>query len=145
MATMRPLRRRMIEDMTIRNLSPETQQSYVRAVAKFSNNFGRSPDRLGLEEVRAYQVHLTSQGIAWSSLNQTVCALRFWRPLGLALLPLSVGLVFAVVYGQFHYAVDAVAGLGVAAVVVTSLNAGLERARLPATSRAEIESPTLRL
>ncbi len=78
MATMSPLRRRMIEDMTIRNLSPETQQSYVRAVAKFSNHFGRSPDRLGLEEVRAYQVHLTSQGIAWSSLNQTVCALRFF-------------------------------------------------------------------
>jgi len=75
----------------------------------------------------------------------TVCALRFWRPLGLALLPLSVGLVFAVVYGQFHYAVDAVAGLGVAAVVVTSLNAGLERARAPSTPRAEIESPTLRL
>ena len=78
MATMSPLRRRMIEDMTIRNLSPQTQQSYLRAVAKFSLYFGRSPDRLGVEEVRAYQVHLTSQGVAWSSLNQTVCALRFF-------------------------------------------------------------------
>jgi site-specific recombinase XerD len=68
----------MIEDLTIRNLSPETQQSYVRAVAKFSEHFGRSPDRLGREEVRAYQVHLTSQGIAWASLNQIVCALRFF-------------------------------------------------------------------
>ena len=78
MATISPLRRRMIEDMVVRNLSPETQQSYVRAVAKFSKHFGRSPDRLGAEEVRAYQVHLTSQGIAWASLNQTVCALRFF-------------------------------------------------------------------
>jgi integrase/recombinase XerD len=78
MATMSPLRRRMIEDMVVRNLSPETQQSYVRAVAKFSKHFGRSPDRLGAEEVRAYQVHLTSQGVAWASLNQTVCALRFF-------------------------------------------------------------------
>jgi integrase/recombinase XerD len=78
MATMSPLRRRMIEDMVVRNLSPETQQSYVRAVAKFSRYFGRSPDRLGAEEVRAYQVHLTSQGIAWASLNQAVCALRFF-------------------------------------------------------------------
>ena len=58
MAEMSPLRRRMIEDMTVRNLSPATQRSYVHAVAKFSRYFGRSPDRLGLEDVRAYQVHL---------------------------------------------------------------------------------------
>ena len=44
MAQMSPLRRRMIEDMTIRNLSPATQQSYVHAVSKFSQYFGRSPD-----------------------------------------------------------------------------------------------------
>ena len=78
MAAISPLRRRMIEDMKIRNLSPETQQSYVRAVAKFSRHFGQSPDRLGVEEVRRYQVHLTSQRIAWASLNQIVCALRFF-------------------------------------------------------------------
>lgn len=47
MANMSPLRRRMIEDMAIRNLSPATQRSYVHAVAKFSRYFGRSPDRLG--------------------------------------------------------------------------------------------------
>jgi Phage integrase, N-terminal SAM-like domain len=47
-------------------------------VTKFSRHFGRSPDRLGIEEVRAYQLHLTSQGVAWASLNQTVCALRFF-------------------------------------------------------------------
>ena len=74
MAPMSPLRRRMIEDMTIRNLSPATQQSYVHAVSKFSQYFGRSPDRLGLEDVRAYQVHLASKGVAWASLNQVVCA-----------------------------------------------------------------------
>ena len=78
MAQMSPLRRRMIEDMTIRNLSPATQQSYVHAVSKFSRYFGRSPDRLGLEDVRAYQVHLASKGVAWASLNQAVCALRFF-------------------------------------------------------------------
>ncbi len=37
----------MIEDMTVRNLSPATQQSYLNAVSKFSRYFGRSPDRLG--------------------------------------------------------------------------------------------------
>ena len=49
-----PLRRRMIEDMTIRNFSAATQQSYLYAVARFSRYFHRSPDRLGMEEVRAY-------------------------------------------------------------------------------------------
>jgi len=78
MADLSPLRRRMIEDMTVRNLSPATQRSYVHAVAKFSRFFGRSPDRLGLEDVRAFQVHLVSSGISWPALNQTVCALRFF-------------------------------------------------------------------
>ena len=54
------------------------QQSYVHAVSKFSQYFGRSPDQLGLEDVRAYQVHLASKGVAWASLNQAVCALRFF-------------------------------------------------------------------
>ena len=78
MAETSPLRRRMIEDMTVRNLSPATQRSYLHAVAKFSRYFGRSPDRLGLEDVRAFQVHLVSTGISWAALNQTVCALRFF-------------------------------------------------------------------
>ena len=78
MADVSPLRRRMIEDMTVRNLAPATQRSYLHAVTKFSRYFGRSPDRLGLEEVRAFQVHLVSTGISWPALNQTVCALRFF-------------------------------------------------------------------
>jgi integrase/recombinase XerD len=65
MAEISPLRRRMIEDMTIRNLSPATQRSYLNAVSKFSRYFGRSPDRLGLEDVRAFQVHLVATGMSW--------------------------------------------------------------------------------
>lgn len=72
-----PLRRRMIEDMTIRNLSPATQRSYLHAVEKFSQHFGRSPAGLSLDDVRAYQVHLAAKGLAWATLNQIVCALRF--------------------------------------------------------------------
>ena len=78
MAEMSPLRRRMVEDMTVRNLSPATQRSYLYAVAKFSRFFGRSPDRLDLEDVRTYQIHLAAQGVAWATLNQTVAALRFF-------------------------------------------------------------------
>src|SRR6476659_10442619 len=75
---MSALRRRMIDDMMLRNLSPATQLSYLHAVSKFSRYFGRSPGRLGLEDVRAFQVYLVSAGISWPGLNQTVCALRFF-------------------------------------------------------------------
>jgi hypothetical protein len=60
MAEKSPLRRRMTEDMTVRNLSPATQLSYLHAVTKFSRYFSRSPDRLSVEDVRAFQVHLVS-------------------------------------------------------------------------------------
>ena len=73
-----PLRRRMIEDMTVRNLSPSTQQSYVYAVANFGRRFGRSPDKLGLDEVRAYQLHLISLKRSWTHINQVTCALSFF-------------------------------------------------------------------
>jgi integrase/recombinase XerD len=78
MAQITPLRRRMIDDMTVRNLSPATQQSYVYAVAKFSRFFARSPDQLGVEEVRAYQIHLAGLRQSWSHINQVSCALRFF-------------------------------------------------------------------
>jgi site-specific recombinase XerD len=68
----------MIEDMRVRNLSPNTQQLYVDRVAKFARYFGKSPERLGPEDVRTYQVYLIHQKRASSSmLQQTVCALRF--------------------------------------------------------------------
>lgn len=78
MTEISPLRRRMTEDMTVRNLSPATQQSYISAVSKFSRFFGRSPDWLTLEDVRTFQVHLVAKGISWPGLNQIVCALRFF-------------------------------------------------------------------
>jgi site-specific recombinase XerD len=68
----------MTEDMTVRNLSPATQRSYISAVSKFSRFFGCSPDQLTLEDVRTFQVHLVAKGISWPGLNQIVCALRFF-------------------------------------------------------------------
>ena len=79
MAELIPLRRRMIEDMTVHNMSLATQRSYIGAVSKFSRYFGKSPERLGVEDVRAFQVHRVSTGISWPGLNQIVCALRFFN------------------------------------------------------------------
>src|SRR6266481_5359434 len=73
-----PLRRRMIEDMTIRKFAPKTQASYIRAVRNFTLFLGRSPDQASAEDLRRYQLHLASSGIAVPSQNATVTALRFF-------------------------------------------------------------------
>jgi len=75
---MTQLRQRMVEDMQVRNYSPRTIQCYTYHVGRFAQYFDRSPDQLGPEEVRSYQVHLVrDRKVSWSSFNQTVCALRF--------------------------------------------------------------------
>jgi integrase/recombinase XerD len=75
---MSPLRRRMIEDMTIRKLAPKTQESYVRTVRNFAAFLGRSPDTANLEDVRRFQLHLAENGAQAPILNHTVSALRFF-------------------------------------------------------------------
>jgi len=55
---MTPLRRRMIEDMRIRNLAPLTQSAYVEQVSRFARHFGQPPERLGPDEIRAWQIYL---------------------------------------------------------------------------------------
>ena len=74
---MTPLRRRMLEDMQIRNYSPHTIDGYLRYVAQFAKHFGVSPDRLGPEHIRTYQPYLLKQQVSESIFIQTVCALRF--------------------------------------------------------------------
>ena len=75
---MTSLRQRMLEDMEIRNLSPNTQLSYLQQVSNFARYFQRSPETLGPEEIRAYQVHLTTERkLAPGSLCIIASALRF--------------------------------------------------------------------
>jgi site-specific recombinase XerD len=82
---MTPLRQRLIEDLNIRNYSPRTVECYVHHVAEFARHFQRSPDQLGPEQIRAYQVHLVQvKQASWSTFNQAVCALRFFYNVTLA-------------------------------------------------------------
>jgi integrase/recombinase XerD len=75
---MTPLRQRMLEDMGIRNLAQATRAQYILCVAVFARHFGRSPDQLGPEHIRTFQVHLIEEKkLAASSLNVYVAALRF--------------------------------------------------------------------
>jgi len=73
-----PLRQRMIDDMNFRNMSPNTQKVYTYAVANFSAFHGRSPDKLGIENVREYRLHLMGRGLKASSINPIIGALRFF-------------------------------------------------------------------
>ncbi len=76
---MTPLRRRMIDDMILRNLSPHTVEAYVRAVAQFARHFGRSPEQLSGAEARQYLLHLVrDQHASWSRYNIARCGLRFF-------------------------------------------------------------------
>jgi integrase/recombinase XerD len=75
---MTTLRQRMIEDLKLRNRSPRTIQTYIAQVANFARHFGKSPELLGAEEIRQYQVYLVQQRqVSWSTYIQAVCALRF--------------------------------------------------------------------
>ena len=76
---MTKLRRRMIEDLRIRNYAAKTIDAYIRCTAQFAKHFDISPDRLGIEHVREYQVFLVeTKKASWAIFNQTVCALRFF-------------------------------------------------------------------
>jgi integrase/recombinase XerD len=73
-----PLRRRMIEDMTIRKLAQKTQRDYVQRIKKFTAFLGRSPDTATFEDVRRYQLHLATSGVGVSTLDQSAATLRFF-------------------------------------------------------------------
>jgi len=149
MGQMSPLRRRMIEDMTVRNLAPATQQSYLYAVTKFSRHFARSPDRLGLEHVRAYQVHLAAQKRSWSHINQASCALRFFYGVTLGRREVLAGIVSArepqklpVVLSsdQIVQFLEAVPGLRNRAALTTAYGAGLRVREVSRLKLADIDS-----
>jgi site-specific recombinase XerD len=74
-----PLRQRMIEDMTVRNFAPNTQDSYLTQVSLFARYFGKSPEQLGPEEIRAYQIYLAEQKkVSVGTRILAVSALRFF-------------------------------------------------------------------
>jgi site-specific recombinase XerD len=139
----------MIEDMTVRNLSPATQQSYIHAVARFSLFFRCSPDRLGLDEVRRFQLHLVTRGISWSGLNQIVCGLRFFYGTTLGRTDLPERIAYAreprklpVVLGAEEVVrfLDAVANPKHRVALITAYATGLRAAEVVHLKIADIDS-----
>jgi integrase/recombinase XerD len=73
-----PLRQRMIDDMTMRNFAPQTQESYIRAVKAFAAFLGRSPGEASFDDVRRFQLHLVTSGAGVPTINTALTALRFF-------------------------------------------------------------------
>ena len=72
-----PLRRRMIEDMTVRKFTARTQEGYIRAVKGFSTFLGASPDTASAEDLRRYRLHLVESGVGAPTINHSLTGLRF--------------------------------------------------------------------
>src|SRR5580700_6605625 len=75
---MSPLRRRMIEDMTVRKFVEKTQKDYIRHVKDLTAFLGRSPGTAPAEDLRGYQLHLTDTGVRAAGVKSAVSALRFY-------------------------------------------------------------------
>jgi len=76
---MTALRKRMLEDLRIRNYAPTTVECYIRSVAEFAQHFNKPPDQLGPEEIRSWQLFLLNEKrVKLSTYIQAVCALRFF-------------------------------------------------------------------
>ena len=76
---MTSLRQRMLEDLSIRNYSPSTVECYTRSVAEFAKHFNKSPEDLGPEEIRKWQLYLLKEKqVKLSTYIQAVCGLRFF-------------------------------------------------------------------
>ena len=73
-----PLRQRMLDDMSVRRFTADTQREYIRAVKRLAAFLGRTPDTSTAEDLRAFQLHLTATGVQPPTINATVTALRFF-------------------------------------------------------------------
>ncbi len=144
-----PLRRRMIEDMTIRKLAPTTQASYIRAVRNFTAFLGRSPDRATAEDLRRYQLHLASSGVSGPGINATVTALRFFFTITLGRGTLAEKLTsvrearkLPVVLSPEEVArlLDAAPGLKYEAALSVAYGAGLRASEVVSLKIADIDS-----
>jgi site-specific recombinase XerC len=144
-----PLRRRMIEDMTIRRLSPKTQQSYIREIKNLAAFIGRSPDKASFEDVRRFQLHVARSGVGTGARNATVAALRFFFRVTLGRRDITEHTAFIheprklpVVLSPDETArlLDAAPGLKYRAALSVAYGAGLRASEVVALKVSDIDS-----
>ena len=144
-----PLRRRMIEDMTIRKFAPKTQGSYIRAIRNFTVFLGRSPDQASAEDLRGYQLHLASSGAGVPTINHSLTALRFFFMVTLRQPGVVIHLAFVrearrlpVVLSPEEAArlLEAAPGLKYKAALSVAYGAGLRASEVVSLKVADIDS-----
>jgi integrase/recombinase XerD len=148
-APISPLRRRMIEDMTIRKFAPQTQEGYIRAIKGFSTFLGASPDKASFEDLRRYQLHLVASGAGAPTISHTVTALRFLflvtlrKPHVVARLPFirePRKLPVVLSPGEVARLLDAAPGLKYKAALSVAYGAGLRASEIISLKVEDIDS-----
>ncbi len=144
-----PLRRRMIEDMTVRGFTACTQRGYLRAVRDFTVFFGRSPDQASAENLRRFQVHMRAQGASATTMNAAVSALRFFFGVTLGRGDAEVGMTpvrqprrLSVILSPEEVArvLDVAPGLKAKAALSVSYGAGLRASEVVSLKVSDIDS-----
>ncbi len=144
-----PLRRRMIEDMTVRGFTAATQRSYITALRNFTVFLGRSPDGAEAEDLRRFQLHLRVSGTSATSMNAAVSALRFFFGVTLGRNAANTGLTTVreprkvpVVLSPAEVArlLDAAPGLKYRAALSVGYGAGLRASEVVSLKVTDIDS-----
>jgi integrase/recombinase XerD len=149
-----PLRRRMVEDMTLRNFDQRTQQAYIRSVRSCCRYCGRTPGELTFEDVRHYQLHLTQSGLAPASINGAMVALRFFfrvtlkRPEALDYIPIArqpQRLPVVLTPDEVARLLQAAPGLKWRTALSVAYGAGLRAAEVVGLKVGDIDSQRMRI
>ena len=147
--TISPLRRRMIEDMTVRGFTADTQRGYIAAVRRFTVFLGRSPDLATAEDFRRFQLQMRAEGASATTMNAAVSALRFFFGVTLGRGDAEVGLTtvrtprrLPVVLSPEEVArlLDAAPGLKYRAALSVSYGAGLRASEVVSLKVSDIDS-----
>ena len=149
-----PLRRRMIEDMTVRQFVEKTQADHIRHVRTFTRFLGRSPDTATADDLRRFQLHQAGTGVRPPTINSAVAALRFFFTVTLDRPELARGLVFVreprkipVVLSPEEVArlLEVAPGLKYKAALSAAYGAGLRIAEVANLKVADVESKRMLL
>ena len=152
---MTPLRQRMLEDMSIRNFAENTQLSYLQQVSAYATFFHRSPEQLGPEQVRTYQLHLReTRKLAPSSISIAVSALRFlykvtlkrnWAPDDIPMPKLPFKLPVILSPDEVMHFLDSIDSLKHRTILTTAYAAGLRVSEATHVKVTNIDSKRMML
>jgi site-specific recombinase XerD len=144
------LRRRMDEAMVLRGFSLRTREAYLACVMGLARYYHCAPDRLDADRIQAYLLYLiTERKLAYASVNQAACAIRFLlgRVLGREALALEVPMAKVpqrlpqvLSRDEVGRLIAAATSLRARTVLMTTYATGLRVSELCALKPADIES-----